>query len=577
MSGRGDLLSKSRSARLGIALILALLFGAIFFCALEVGHPAQAQSSPHYVGLVTDEVTLADRSFNWLTYQGLLRAEAELDVVATVYTSTSSADYAPNLQQCVYDGNDLCLSVGFLTADAIWAAALDNLATSFAIVDHQWDEAYPPNLRSLTFAMDEAGYLAGTLAAEMTANDTVGVVGGIPVPSVVEYVEGYRSGARCANPNVNVFLDYAGSFMDPEYGAQTARWMMDGGADVIFGAAGRTGNGAILTATQSGAWGIGVDVDQYTTLFENGAIAGADYLLSSAMKHLDNGVYATIADLISGNFTAGTVHYDLAADGVGLAPFHETDPSVPQSVRDALAAVEQSIVSGTIDVYDPCQTPNLSARPSYQQIHAYNWPLWSMVTLTLDDPSTPGAPDHTDTQQVTLADWNPAEHFASFDLPEALEPGQVVTLTNGTYTKVHVVEPLAVTVVDPDADTVSGAAESGSDVNVWACDDWGCAGRHEVADVDGNWAADFSAVGDEGWEQETFDIRPGHWGDANVTDPDGDDTLVNWSLPNPRFGAWPDEERVDGWEWQANVTITVSVDGTVETAVSDEWGNFSLN
>ena len=101
------------------------------------------------------------------------------------------------------------------------------------------------------------------------------------------------------------------------------------GADVIFGVGGNTGNGAILTATQSGAWAIGVDTDQYNTVFESGSVAGSDRLLSSAMKRLDNAVFDTIGDVISGTFTSGTVLYTVAEDGVGLAPFHETDPLIP--------------------------------------------------------------------------------------------------------------------------------------------------------------------------------------------------------------------------------------------------------
>jgi basic membrane protein A len=132
--------------------------------------------------------------------------------------------------------------------------------------------------------------------------------------------------------------------------------MMAEDADVIFAPAGYTGVGAVLTATQSGVWGIGVDTDYYETAFDGGAITGSERLLSSAMKRIDNAVFNTIGDVVSDTFTSGTQLCDLEADGVGLAPFHEAAPSVSQDVRDRLEDVRQGIINGAIDVADPCRS-----------------------------------------------------------------------------------------------------------------------------------------------------------------------------------------------------------------------------
>jgi basic membrane lipoprotein Med (substrate-binding protein (PBP1-ABC) superfamily) len=346
---------KERIRWAGLGTAVLLVFVAALTLLVAAGTEAQVGAETAGVGLVTDEGTLSDRGFNWLSYQGLLRAESDLGVVGTVYTSTSSADYGPNLQQCADDGNDLCISVGFFTAEAISNTASANPGTSFAIVDVVF-ENYPSNLRGMTFAAEGAGYLAGTLAGLMTGSDVVGGVGGMQIPPVETFLEPYGIAAQCANPDVSALVTYTWNFGDPDLGAEVAQDMMAAGADVIFAVAGPTGNGAVLTATQSGAWAIGVDTDQYVTLFMSGTVAGSDKLLSSAVKKLDNAVYDTIADVVAGTFTSGTAVYDLAAGGVGLAPFHETDPFVPQSVRDALDVVEQGIVDGTIDVYAPCVT-----------------------------------------------------------------------------------------------------------------------------------------------------------------------------------------------------------------------------
>ena len=303
---------KSGMTRVGLAVGFAALCLAALLMGLRMEVPARAAGTG--IGLVIDGASL-DQGFNLLSYQGLQRAETELGVVGTVYTTPSYLDYAPQLQQCVDDGNTLCISVGFAMGGAISSTAKANPTVDFAIVDYSWD-AYLDNLRGMTFAEDEAGYLAGTLAGLMTQSDVVGAVGGMPVPAVVRYVEGYRNGAQCVNAEVTVLISYTTSFVDPDQGAQVAQAMIGHAADLIFTAGGPTGDGGLLTATQSGVWGIGVDADQYTTLFMSGTVAGSDKLLSSAMKRVDNAVFSTISVVVHSTFISGTVKYGLVQHGV---------------------------------------------------------------------------------------------------------------------------------------------------------------------------------------------------------------------------------------------------------------------
>jgi basic membrane protein A len=343
--------------RLLIAQVISLAFLGIMvlFLGLQL-NPVKADVI--HVGLVTDVAGLNDNAFNWSSYQGLLRAESELGVVGTVYTSTTSADYETNLNQCAMDGNDLCISVGFLTSDAIMNAAQTYSNTKFAIVDEIF-EYYPSNLRGMSFASNEVGYLAGTLAGLMTESDVIGDIGGMEIPQVTGFTEGYQRGAECINPQVTTIISYTNDFGNPELGAIIAQGMISEGADVIFAAAGQTTSGAIITAAQSSVWAIGVDTDYYETVFNDGLVEGAEYLLSSAMKKLDNAVFLTISDVVNANFTSGTKLYDLTMDGVGLAPFHESEPSVPQSVKNTLDRVRQDIIDGKIDVNVPCPGPSV--------------------------------------------------------------------------------------------------------------------------------------------------------------------------------------------------------------------------
>jgi len=343
------------------------------------------------VGLVGSVPSQDAGGFLSLAYQGLQRAQSQLGVVGTVYMMTSGSNYESTLQRCVNDGNDLCITVGLQWAEATWNAAAANPNTDFAIVDSSWI-TYPHNLRGMIFAEDQAGYLAGTLAGLMTQSRIVGAIGGMELPPVVAFVEGYRHGVHCANPGVTVLTSYAETFDDPSVGAQIARDMISLRADVIFAAAGATGTGAVLTATQSGVWGIGVDTDWYPTILGNGTVAGSDKLLSSAMKRLDNAVFYTIADMVSGTFRSGTVHYDLAEDGVGLAPFHAADPFVSQGVRSALELVKQGIINGDIDVLGPCPARTHTPTPT------------DTLTPTPTDTLTPTntrTPTPTDTRTPT--------------------------------------------------------------------------------------------------------------------------------------------------------------------------------
>lgn len=330
------------------AFMIAFGMLTVMFFAAQ-GMPARAD--PVGVGLVLD----FDENSLWneLSYQGLLRAETDLGVFGTVYTATSPADYGPNLEACVLDGNELCISVGYTTQDAISKTASTYPGVNFALVDLPFDPIQQ-NLRAINFQVDEPSYLAGTLAGLMTQSDHLGLIGGMEIPGVTIFIDGFMQGAMCANPDVTQLLTYTWNFGDPDLGASVAQDMIGQGADVIFPPAGTTGEGAILTATQSSVWAVGFDVDQYYTLFMSGTITGSEYLLTSVVKNIDNGVYLTIADQVNGAFTPGSLYYGLAEDGVSLAPFHDAEAAIPDEYKGRLAWLESGIISGTVDVSSGC-------------------------------------------------------------------------------------------------------------------------------------------------------------------------------------------------------------------------------
>ncbi len=300
------------------------------------------------VGLVTDVGKVNDGTFNQFAYEGLKRAGTELGVEINYIETTASADYDKNLEQFASQNYDMIIAVGFLMGDALKGAAAKHPNIKYAIVDFAYDPVIS-NVRGLVFAEDQAGYLAGALAAAMSQTNIIGVVGGIEgVPAVKKFVLGYTNGAKSIKPDIQVRSVYIDSFVDRARGAEAAKSFIAEGADVIFGAGGQTGSGAIQAAAQAGVWVIGVDQDEYGTTFQNGSALGSEKILSSAGKRVDNAVFSAIKSAQDGSFVGGTQLYDAASNGVGLTPFHKAEDSIPAEVKTQLDAILKGLADGSI-------------------------------------------------------------------------------------------------------------------------------------------------------------------------------------------------------------------------------------
>ena len=299
------------------------------------------------VGLVTDVGRVNDRSFNQSAWAGVqdYAAAAGLGEDDFRYIETQApTDYADNIQQFVDAGYQVIVTVGFALGEATIVAAQANPDIYFIGVDQFQGEALP-NVVGLIFHEDQSGFLAGALAAQLSQSGTIAAVLGTDlVPPVVAFKEGYEAGARYINPDISILSTYhpgelAQAFIDPEWGAATARQAIDQGADVIFGAGGQTGNGALQeVATEPGLYCIGVDTDQWETL-----PAAHPCLVSSAMKLITPSLVELIGTVADGSFTGG--NYFGAA---GLAPFHDFEDIVPQEVKDSLVEIDAGLKDGSI-------------------------------------------------------------------------------------------------------------------------------------------------------------------------------------------------------------------------------------
>lgn len=293
---------------------------------------AVAGGAPLGVGLALDGPT--DAPFDRLAIAGAMQAEkAGTARVQVARPATEGPD--PALLDALADaGNPLVIAVGYRWSEYMAAAARRHPGTDFAIVDSSSASARAEglgNVRGILFREDQAGRLAGYLAAldarQKGEPVVLGALGGVRIPPVQRYVNGFRAGARQASPGARVIVRYSGSFLPGARCGRAGARMASQGAYAVFAAAGPCGDDALRAAGRAGRAGIGVDTDQS---------ALGRHIITSAVKRVDVAVRDTIDDRLAGRLAGGDVRYGIAERGVGLAPIA---PSVSPSVRAQVAAL----------------------------------------------------------------------------------------------------------------------------------------------------------------------------------------------------------------------------------------------
>ena len=332
------------AARLAVALTAGLLLAG---CGGDDGNKAGettgASGSDVRVALNTDVGQLNDRGFNQLAYEGLKRAGRELGIKTRVVESNSAADYVPNYSALARQGFDLIIGVGFAQGDAIDTAATMFPNTKFAIVDVDQStlKHAPSNVIGLLFKEQEVGYLAGVLAglSAKGSSPVIGSVGGYKEPPVDRFIAGYQAGAKWAKPNIKTLNSYSSDWDDQAKCKELALSEIARGASVVFQVAGECGLGALSATKQQKVWGIGVDADQ--------SFLGP-YILTSALKRVDEAVFDTIKSVVDDNWKGGrNLTFGLADDGVGLGTI---SPKVPQKDLERVDQAKKQIRDHEIEV-----------------------------------------------------------------------------------------------------------------------------------------------------------------------------------------------------------------------------------
>lgn len=327
-------------------LLAALLLAAMILPACAPAQADCADEETFCVGLVTDVGKINDKSFNQSAWEGVQQAEKDLGALVKYVETKDAKDYMANIALFADKKYDVIVTVGFAMGTASAEAAALYPDINFVGVD-QGQFADPiPNLVGLIFHEDQSGFLAGALAAMMSKTGTIGAVLGTNlIPPVQAFKVGYEKGAAYINPDIKVIATYHPggldvAFTDPEWGATTAAQALDSGADVIFGAGGKTGNGALIeVAGRPGNFCIGVDSDQWETVPEAHAC-----LISSAMKLITPSVFTLVSAAKDGTIQAGGNFFG----GAGLAPFHDFDSTIPADVKAKLDEIAKALADGSL-------------------------------------------------------------------------------------------------------------------------------------------------------------------------------------------------------------------------------------
>ena len=348
---------KKFSLILAVVMVLSLVLSA---CA-PAATPTAVPEVKKKICQVTDTGGIDDKSFNATAWKGAQDAQAALGWEAKYLESKEVADYEKNINAFIEEKCDLIVTVGFLLGDATKASAEANTDVKFSIVDYAYDPAIP-NVVGQVFATDEAAFLAGYLAAGMSQTGKVGTFGGLPIPTVTIFMDGFTRGVKYYNsvkgtavevlgydltdPNKGLFTN---SFDDQQKGKEFGITLMDEGADIIMPVAGPVGLGTAAAVKERGnAMIIGVDSDWFLTASEY-----ADIELTSVLKNMAATTLEVAKSVNDGAYKGGTnVVGTLASGGVGLAPYHNFDSKVSAELKAEIDALKADIISGKIKLAD---------------------------------------------------------------------------------------------------------------------------------------------------------------------------------------------------------------------------------
>lgn len=322
----------------------------------DKGEEEGASDDDFSVAMVTDTGGVDDKSFNQSAWEGLQswgeKNGKEQGSGGYDYAqSEDDSDYLPNFSRLVKNDTDLVFGVGFLLEDAVAEIAEQNPEKYFAIVDTVVEG---DNIASLTYAEHEGSFLAGVAAAKKTETDKIGFVGGVDSDLINKFEVGFIAGAKSVNPEIEVQVQYAEDFNAVDKGKLIASNMYSSDIDIIYHAAGNTGNGVFAEAKDikqndpdREIWVIGVDRDQYEEGLNKDKSESVTF--TSMVKRVDISVEQVSDMAMEEEFPGGeTLVFGLNEDGISIADTNED--AYTDEIKSEVAEWEEQIRNGELEV-----------------------------------------------------------------------------------------------------------------------------------------------------------------------------------------------------------------------------------
>ncbi|WP_338541436.1 BMP family lipoprotein [Paenibacillus tundrae] len=328
----------NHTTRVGLTMILILMVFVLGACS--VNPTSTATETRTKVGIVMTEVGLGDRSFNDAAFDGLVRARDENSIVFDYREPNEKLSAEASFEQFAEAKFDLIIGL----SDTI-QADMEKVATKypdqqFLLIDSQSEL---PNIASISFRAEEGSYLAGIIAGMATTEDHVGFLGGMEIPVLRNFEQGFEQGVLAANPDAKVDIIYAGDFGNAKLGEElAAQLIQENGADVIYVAAGLTGVGALTEIQKLGKYAIGVDTDQF--------FLAEKAILTSMLKNVDVSIYNAVHTFIQNKhaFPQKEIVEGLAENAVGLTALHNI--TLSDEEQQTFEDLKTQISSGQIKI-----------------------------------------------------------------------------------------------------------------------------------------------------------------------------------------------------------------------------------
>ena len=355
------MINTTRKRGMGAFALLGASALVLAGCAAapEAEAPEETEALDFLPCIVSDAGGWDDKSFNEAAYDGIEEAAGDLGVDFIAVESADENAYGPNVQNLVDQGCDLIVTVGFLLNEATATASAANPDINFAIID---DFVEGDNVKPILFNTVEAAFLAGYAAASYSETGVVGTFGGIPIPPVTIFMDGFVQGVSHYNDTKGTSVQALGWDLDGQTGAftggfapgtealTTAQGLIDQNADVLLPVGGPIYFSAAEAIRDSGRSIALMGVDKDVFLSDPDI---ADLLLTSVLKNIAVAVYDVVTAAAGGNFDSSTYVGTLENGGVGLAPFHDFESSVDAELAGEIEALIAAIIAGEIEVTSP--------------------------------------------------------------------------------------------------------------------------------------------------------------------------------------------------------------------------------